>query len=160
MKNEVSGKRLRMRANNHILILTATLIGLVAGVGIFTFVYARGASYMTDNPAACANCHVMRDQYESWMKGSHRKAAVCNDCHTPPGFVPKYGTKAMNGFFHSWAFTTGWFPDDIRITERNYRVANQACMKCHEQITSGIRSVRGHREDVACITCHRQAGHM
>ena len=66
-------------------VLLAVFIGLLIGVGVYTFGYARGASYMTDDPAACANCHVMRDQYESWMKGSHGKVAVCNDCHTPAG---------------------------------------------------------------------------
>lgn len=142
-------------------ILLAVLAGLLVGIGVFTFGYARGASYMTDDPGACANCHVMREHLEGWMKGSHRKAAVCNDCHTPPGLIPKYGTKAMNGFFHSLAFTTGRFPDDIQITARNYRVANEACMKCHEEITTGIRGTRaGHREPIACISCHRNVGHQ
>ena len=78
---------------------------------------------MTDDPKACANCHVMRENLESWMKSSHGKVAVCNDCHTPPGLIPKYTTKAINGFFHSFAFTTGRFPDDIQITKRNFNVA-------------------------------------
>ena len=140
--------------------LLAAIIGILLGVGLFTFGYARGASYMTDDPAACANCHVMREQYSSWMKSSHGKVAVCNDCHTPPGFVAKYTTKAINGFFHSLAFTTQRFPDEIRINDRNFRVTEQACLKCHEEIVTGIRSGRGHREDVSCIGCHRTAGHL
>ncbi len=60
-------------------------LGLVLGLGAFTFVYAKGGSYMTDRAAACANCHIMRDQYEGWLRSSHRPVAVCNDCHTPPG---------------------------------------------------------------------------
>ena len=106
-------------------VLLAVIAGLLIGVGVYTFGYARGASYMTDNPAACANCHVMQDQYQSWMKGSHGKVAVCNDCHTPPGFVSKYATKAINGFFHSLAFTTQHFPDEIHITDRNFRVTEK-----------------------------------
>lgn len=141
-------------------LLVAILSGVVLGVGIFTFGYARGASYMTDRPQACANCHVMRDQYESWMKSSHGRVAVCNDCHTPPGFIPKYATKAINGFFHSLAFTTQRFPDDIVITDRNHGVAEQSCMKCHEDIVTAIRASRGPREDVSCISCHRAVGHM
>jgi hypothetical protein len=31
--------------------------------------------------------------------GGHRAAAVCNDCHTPPGLLGKYTTKALNGFW-------------------------------------------------------------
>ena len=141
-------------------LLLGLLLGALLGVGLFTFGYAQGASYMTDDPAACANCHVMRDQHESWRKSSHGKVAVCNDCHTPPGFVAKYGTKALNGFFHSLAFTTDHFPDQIRITGRNHRVAESSCMKCHAEIVTGIQGGRGHRENVSCISCHRTVGHM
>jgi cytochrome c nitrite reductase small subunit len=141
-------------------LLLAIVLGALIGVGVFTFGYARGGSYMTDDPAACANCHVMREQMDAWMKSSHRKVAVCNDCHTPPGFLPKYATKAVNGFFHSLAFTTGHFPDEIQITGRNFRVAESACLKCHEEIVGGIRSVRGeHQQDVSCIQCHSRVGH-
>jgi cytochrome c nitrite reductase small subunit len=71
-------------------------LGLVLGLGAFTFVYAKGGSYMTDRAAACANCHIMRDQYEGWLRSSHRPVAVCNDCHTPPGLVGKYATKRIS----------------------------------------------------------------
>ena len=144
----------------HSKLLLAIIAGALIGVGLFTFGYARGASYMTDDPQACANCHVMREQLEGWMKSSHGKVAVCNDCHTPPGLVPKYTTKAVNGFFHSLAFTTGHFPDEIRITQRNFNVTESACLKCHEDVVQGIRSTRSHRADVACISCHRNVGHM
>lgn len=127
---------------------------------MYTFGYAQGGSYMTNDPTACANCHVMREHYESWMKGSHRKAAVCNDCHTPPGLIPKYYTKALNGFNHSLAFTTGHYSDHIQITKRNSEVTQQACLKCHEEISTGIRATRGHSEKLDCITCHSQVGHQ
>jgi cytochrome c nitrite reductase small subunit len=149
------------RAGSVAPLLLAILIGALAGVGLYTFGYAKGASYMTDDPSACANCHVMRDQFDAWMKSSHGKVAVCNDCHTPPGFVSKYGTKALNGFFHSLAFTTGHFPDEIRITSRNFSVTERACLKCHEDIVMSIRGTRQHRRgDVSCIGCHRTVGHM
>jgi cytochrome c nitrite reductase small subunit len=141
-------------------LVIAILAGVLIGVGLFTFGYAKGASYLTDNPDSCANCHVMREQHTSWLKSSHGKTAVCNDCHTPPGFVAKYGTKALNGFFHSLAFTTGRFPDQIYITQRNFDVTQSACLKCHADIVEGIRGTRGHREDVNCISCHPSVGHM
>lgn len=134
-------------------------LGLLIGLGLYTFGYARGASYLTDDPRACNNCHVMRPQFEGWMKGSHRKAAVCNDCHTPPGFLPKYFTKALNGFHHSLAFTSGRFPDEIGITARNHQVTNESCIKCHREITDGIRSTRHRDQQVFCTTCHRDVGH-
>jgi cytochrome c nitrite reductase small subunit len=141
-------------------MLLAMIVGVLLGTGLYTFGYARGASYMTDNPAACANCHVMREQFEGWLKSSHGKVAVCNDCHTPPGLVAKYATKAVNGFFHSLAFTTGNFPERIYITKRNFNVTESACLKCHEEIVLGIRGSRLNRGDVSCISCHRTVGHL
>ena len=140
-------------------LLIGIPIGILLGIGFFTFGYARGGSYMTNYPGACANCHVMKDQYDGWMKSSHRNAAVCNDCHTPPGFVPKYFTKALNGFNHSLAFTSGHFPEVIQITGRNRRVTQASCIKCHEDITQGIGAGRHAGETVSCTQCHRNVGH-
>lgn len=140
-------------------LLLGIPLGLLIGVGVFTFGYAKGYSYMTDDPEACNNCHVMHEQYDGWVKSSHRKVAVCNDCHTPHGFAPKYFTKALNGFNHSLAFTSGRFPDRIRITGRNQRVSEEACMKCHEELTDGIQAGRAHGEKVHCTACHRSVGH-
>ena len=67
------------------LALLATFglaLGAAAGVGAYTFIYARGAPYLTNDPNACVNCHVMREQYDGGGKSSHRAVAVCNDCHT------------------------------------------------------------------------------
>ncbi len=140
-------------------ILVGVLCGVFLGVGLFTFGYAQGSSYLTDNPDACANCHVMRNQHSGWLRSSHGKWAVCNDCHAPAGFFAKYSTKALNGFLHSWAFTTQQFPDEIRITARNYRVTDGACMKCHADLTSGINAARHTRSVVSCIKCHAGVGH-
>jgi len=43
--------------------LTAILaagVGVLLGIGLVTFVYAEGASYLSTDPAACANCHIMQ----------------------------------------------------------------------------------------------------
>lgn len=136
------------------------VLGVMFGLGFYTFGYAKGASYLTNDPKSCANCHVMNEQYDGWLKSSHRNVAVCNDCHTPPGFIPKYYTKALNGFNHSLAFTTGWFPEVIRINARNHAVTEASCAKCHQDIISGINSVRHQSDQAACVTCHRSVGHL
>lgn len=143
-------------------VILGIAIGLAIGVGAYTFVYARGYSYMTDNAEACVNCHIMQDQFSGWVKSSHRAVAVCNDCHTPPGLVAKYATKARNGFWHSYYFTTGWFDDNIHITARGLEVAEQACRKCHQEI---VQAIEGPHPEVAdartsCIRCHRSVGHL
>ena len=159
-----------MRAHSMILV-PAALAGLFVGLGTYTFVYAKGYSYLTNNPAACANCHVMRDHFDAWTRSSHRAVAVCNDCHTPPGLVPKYLTKAQNGFWHSFYFTTGRYPDPLRMTERNQRVTEGACRHCHADLTASIEPLRAsssgfvdirpaHAPETSCIRCHNEVGHI
>ena len=145
-----------------LIIAIAILAGIALGVGSYTFVYARGYSYLTNDPAACANCHVMRDHFAAWTRASHRAVAVCNDCHTPPGVVGKYLTKAQNGFWHSFYFTTGGYPDPLRITPRNQRVTEQACRKCHAEVAAAIEPAHVARgtASLTCTGCHNDVGHI
>lgn len=140
----------------------AILVGVAAGLGGFTFVYADGASYLSNDPAACANCHVMQEQYDAWSRGSHHAVAVCNDCHAPHGdLVGKYLTKAINGWNHSLAFTTGDFPEHMQITERNRQVTEGTCRSCHAPIVHAIDTTGDVRSDpMQCIRCHRDVGHL
>ncbi|MDQ2669145.1 MAG: cytochrome c nitrite reductase small subunit [Gemmatimonadota bacterium] len=153
-----------------LLPITAILIGTALGLGAFTFVYAEGYSYLTNDPAACANCHVMEEQYAGWLKSSHRSVAGCNDCHTPHDPVGKYTTKALNGFWHSYYFTTGTFHDPIRITARNREITEEACRYCHERLTAAMLDADAipefDREDprhppatLACTSCLGSVGH-
>jgi cytochrome c nitrite reductase small subunit len=143
----------------------SVVIGVAAGIGGFTFVYAKGGSYMTDNPAACANCHIMQDQYAGWSKSSHHAVAVCNDCHTPPSFVGKYVAKARNGWHHSVAFTSGDFHEPIQITPHNRAITEQRCRSCHQPIVQAIdahaASTKAEGDDgtISCIRCHNDVGH-
>jgi cytochrome c nitrite reductase small subunit len=132
-------------------------LGLSIGIGGYTFGYAKGYSYLTNDPAACANCHIMNEQYDGWLKSSHHSVATCNDCHTPPGLIPKYVTKASNGFWHSFYFTTGTFPDPIRIRPKNRGVTEAACRKCHAELTENIEPHRGAATE--CLRCHNSVGH-
>lgn len=143
----------------------ALLTGASMGIGAYTFAYAKGGAYLTNNPSACANCHVMREQLEGWQRGSHHAVATCNDCHAPHSLVPKLFVKALNGFNHSWAFTTGRFVEPIRTTSLNQRVTEGACRHCHAPVVDAIEShARGARtrgdEQVSCVRCHRNVGHL
>jgi cytochrome c nitrite reductase small subunit len=133
--------------------------GLCAGLGGYTFVYARGGSYITNDPAACANCHVMQEHYDAWTKSSHRAVAGCNDCHTPAGAVSKYATKASNGFWHSFAFTTGRFPEPLRIKAHNREIVERSCRKCHQEIVEAVDGPHARAEPLSCARCHRSTGH-
>lgn len=149
------------------LALAAMLLGLIsgvaAGVGGFTFFYARGASYLTNDPGACANCHIMQDHFDAWRKSSHHAVAVCNDCHTPHNFIGKYLTKGLNGYHHSMAFTFKKIEGPIQITKRNRRITEEACRRCHQEIVQAVDpphggGAQGQRLD--CIKCHKSVGHL
>lgn len=139
--------------------VVGTLVGVALGFGAYTFIYAKGGSYLTNNPAACANCHVMQEQYDGWIKSSHRSVAACNDCHTPPGLIPKYATKAENGFWHSLKFTTGNYHDPIEARPVSRRITEAACRKCHSDIVEMIDHKPVLGAELDCIRCHREVGH-
>jgi cytochrome c nitrite reductase small subunit len=148
------------RAMTVAAILIGSAVGVASGIGSYTFIYAKGASYLTNNPEACANCHVMRDHFNAWQKSPHHHVAVCNDCHTPHNFFGKYYVKALNGYHHSMAFTTGNFHEPIRIKPFNKSVTEGACRHCHADIVSAIDPPHAGGERISCIRCHENVGHM
>jgi cytochrome c nitrite reductase small subunit len=150
-----------MKASDTSIVIVAGVLGVALGLGVYTFTYARGWAYMTDAPQACNNCHVMNEQYDGWIKSSHRSVAVCNDCHVPHSFVAKYATKASNGFWHSYYFTTGTFPEPIRALPKSRIIAEANCRRCHDPVvqTMGTPAHAGSR-DISCIRCHGSVGHM
>jgi cytochrome c nitrite reductase small subunit len=103
----------------------------------------------------------MNEQYAGWTKGSHHKVASCNDCHVPHDFVGKYYTKARNGFWHSYYFTSGTFPEPIRATPTTRAIVERRCRECHLGVVDamGTPAHAGVR-DVSCIRCHSSVGHL
>ncbi|MFO7180470.1 MAG: cytochrome c nitrite reductase small subunit [Pseudomonadota bacterium] len=143
-----------------LIVALVVMTGIALGLGTTTFVYAEGASYLVDSPKACANCHVMNEQFEGWQASSHHGVATCNDCHAPhDDVVGKLWVKATNGFWHSFYFTTGTFHDPIRITPRNRAVTQGACRSCHGAIVENI-DAHPFGEELDCIGCHRSVGHL
>ena len=149
------------RSSTSIAIAAVVLLGAALGLGTYTFAYAQGWAYLTDDPRACANCHVMNEQYDGWIKSSHRSVAVCNDCHVPHSLAAKYLTKATNGFRHSYHFTRGTFPEPIRALPASRAIAEVNCRRCHEPVVDamGTPAHAGSR-DISCIRCHGSVGHM
>jgi cytochrome c nitrite reductase small subunit len=136
------------------------MAGVFLGAGAFTFDYGEGTSYFSTDPAACANCHIMRPQYDSWQKASHHAVAACVDCHLPRDLIPKYIAKADNGFWHSYGFTFQTFHEPIRIKPRNAKILQENCVACHKDFVHNLTA--GSTTDVDavnCIHCHADVGH-
>lgn len=141
-------------------VLLAVSFGIALGVSAFTFRYAKGLSYFSTDPTACANCHIMQRQFDSWQSSSHHTVARCIDCHLPHSFIPKYIAKAENGFRHAEKFTTQNFAEPIAIKARGREILQQNCKSCHDGLVHDIAGgPRGALDELRCTHCHAGVGH-
>lgn len=143
------------------------LLGIITGMGIYIFKIANAASYLSDNPETCINCHVMNSQYASWQHSSHHLVANCNDCHVPHNNVfNKYFFKAKDGLRHSTMFTLRLEPQVIQIKEAGKEVVHQNCIRCHGALLEDPQmQALAHSDYYAtrtgrqCWDCHRETPH-
>lgn len=140
-------------------LVLSILLGLLAGLGGYTFRYAEGLSYMSNDPEACVNCHIMRDQYQAWQASSHHAVATCNDCHVPHDFAGKMLAKAEHGWNHSRAFTMQDFHEPIAITPRSLADVQANCVRCHESTVDSLAPHVSDLETIDCVRCHQAVGH-
>ena len=147
--------------------MAATLIaGAFFGLGFYILKLSNAASYLSDDPKACLNCHVMTPQYLTWNKSSHREVASCNDCHVPQDNVfNQYYFKAMDGLYHSAVFTFRAEPEVIVARESSAEVIQNNCIRCHEtritdaKLLSFVDDHEHHRTDRTCWECQRETPH-
>lgn len=137
------------------------MLGVLAGLGLFTFSYGEGLSYLSSDPKACVNCHIMQPQYDSWQHSPHHAVAACVDCHLPhDNFVSKMIAKSDNGWRHSKAFTLENFHEPIQITPGNAAILQANCLRCHGELVHELKSLAGTaQQQVQCVHCHRGVGH-
>lgn len=141
-----------------LITLTFASFGVLLGVSGMTFYYAEGLSYLSTDPKACANCHIMHPQYDAWQKASHHTVATCADCHLPHGFPEKYIAKAENGWNHSKAFMLQNFPEPIVITKKNADILHSNCLRCHADLVHD-QAIAFTEGAPRCVRCHVSVGH-
>lgn len=141
-------------------------IAVIIGMGLFMAKEAKITSYLSDDPQACVNCHVMTPVYNSWMHSSHRESASCNDCHVPQDNIFKtYYFKAKDGLYHASVFTARAEPDVIRTKEHSQKVVQENCIRCHVQQVTQVKYdgwLEGHEESRTgrkCWSCHVEVPH-
>jgi cytochrome c nitrite reductase small subunit len=140
--------------------MLAIAFGVFVGIGGYTFRYAEGLSYFSTDPAACANCHIMQPQYDSWQKSSHHAVATCVDCHLPHDFIGKYIAKAENGYHHSAGFTFQNFHEPIMIKQKNSEILQKNCLHCHEEfVHEQVSGATSDADAIRCVQCHVTVGH-
>ena len=144
------------------IIMVASLFGL----GLYVLKLSNAAAYLSDDPQACVNCHVMTPQYMTWARSAHREVATCNDCHVPHNNIfNQYYFKAMDGLYHSYIFTIRAEPQVIQARQPSVEVIQDNCIRCHApQVTDAKTAafVEDHhykRTDRTCWECHRETPH-
>ena len=147
-------------------LAVAIVLGIFVGLGAYTFKVSNAASYLSDEPKTCINCHVMYPQYSSWFHSSHRERATCSDCHVPhTNYVAKYFFKGSDGLRHSTIFTLRTEPQVIRIKHQGIRVVQENCIRCHSFVNENVSTYwvtgNNHKDGQGklCWECHREVPH-
>lgn len=148
------------------IVPVTIVVSIIAGILIYLFYVSRAASYLSDKPETCVNCHIMAPQYATWSHSSHREAAHCNDCHVPQDNVfNKFYFKAKDGMRHATIFTMKAEPQVIFILDAGQRVVKDNCVRCHEKVLTDNRMASINpgfimmREERQCWECHREVPH-
>lgn len=135
----------------------------LSGLGIYL---SKVYSYLSDDPSACVNCHIMTPHYATWEHSSHRGWATCNDCHVPhDNSLRAMWFKLNDGLRHATVFTLGSYPQVIRIREAGASVVQENCLRCHDfqvnQVSIGKTTYNKFMagEGKLCWDCHREVPH-
>lgn len=160
-------KKLLSHIPNQFILPLFIVGGIIVGLGGYTVYMSRAYSYLSDDPSACINCHIMTPYYQSWDHSSHAQWATCNDCHVPQDNMLKgYAFKAKDGLYHAAIFTLGAEPQAIRPRDESYGVIMDNCIRCHTQlntdfVNTGMISYCDVKEGKgkACWDCHSDVPH-
>lgn len=132
----------------------------------YLFYISKAYSYLSDNPKACVNCHIMAPEYATWNHSSHARNTVCNDCHIPhDNFFRTYFFKASDGIRHATMFSLRLEPQVIKIRKPGETVVQENCIRCHSELnsvvgTGKVTATMAHKDEgKLCWECHRDVPH-
>lgn len=146
--------------------LAAVVVAVVMGLHLLD--ESKATSYLSSEPEACINCHVMESYYVSWLNSSHANRATCVDCHLPAkNYVDKYASKARDGWNHSVAFTMNSYGNRMLISDDGARRVQENCIRCHaSHATTLAQTGEGYHAfgsenlgERKCWDCHRLVPH-
>lgn len=160
-------KKFLQSLSNRCVIVLSICAGAILGLAGYIAYASNVTSYLTNDPSACTNCHVMSSYYATWSHSSHATRATCNDCHVPhPSVIAKYYFKAKDGLYHAAVFTAHAEPQVLRPRTASATVIMNNCIRCHTQLNtefvktgmvSYVDTLNGNGK--ACWTCHTQVPH-
>ncbi len=154
------------KKNKYFKYLIPSLVGVLLGLSGFLFYISKAHSYLSDDPKACVNCHIMAPEYSTWFHSSHGRNTVCNDCHVPhDNFFRKYYFKASDGLRHATMFTFRMEPQVITMHKPGQMVVQENCIRCHDQLnsvvgTNKVTAQMAHADQgKLCWECHTDVPH-
>jgi len=158
-----------VKENSLIKKIAIFTFAVAVGFLIYMIIVSKALSYLSKDPKACINCHVMNTQYATWQHSSHAREATCVECHLPTdNIVNKYLSKARDGWNHSIAFTLRTYDPAIKISEDGARRVQENCISCHKSIVSEISSNADKYHNFSdpnvengrkCWSCHKDVPH-
>ncbi|MDX4037516.1 cytochrome c nitrite reductase small subunit [Aliarcobacter skirrowii] len=154
---------------NKKLFIYGTILSVIIAAGLFVYtMYASSMlSYLSSDPKACINCHVMHSAYTTWNNSSHKNVTKCVDCHLPVGDeIAKYTAKAIDGWNHSVAFTLNTYKNNIRISDNAAERVQANCVRCHSGVSETVEKnasfyhSNGNIDQTRkCWECHKEVPH-
>ncbi|OGU10851.1 MAG: cytochrome c nitrite reductase small subunit [Ignavibacteria bacterium GWB2_35_12] len=142
------------------------ILGIACGLLLQIFYVSNALSYLSDEPEACVNCHVMSSHFATWEHSSHRRVTTCNDCHVPhDNIIREYYFHAMDGLRHSTIFTLRAEPQVLLIKEAGKAAVQQNCLRCHINQVNPVSAANVNGENYKlgygkpCWECHREVPH-
>lgn len=157
--------------NKSKFLVYSSLAVFAIAIGLFVYLVnaSKALSYLSSDPKACINCHVMNSQYATWQHSSHAERATCIECHLPTtNIVQKYIAKARDGWNHSVAFTLDTYNHSIKISEDGAKRVQENCISCHASLSSTLldnadkyhnfKDAKGASERM-CWECHKTVPH-
>lgn len=142
----------------HLKPIIAILTGVALGMFLFLVQFSNMPSYLSTDPKACINCHVMDTAYTSWRHSTHNQVA-CVSCHMPQdSLVDALYAKAVDGMKHAYFFTVE-DRENFGISEDGARRVQKNCVSCHTDLMQVSQSTHQDIEARMCWDCHREAPH-
>ena len=130
------------------------LLLVAAAGGLFLMIGPPQLLAKSETPLFCASCHVMQSQYEAWFNVGAHRTIKCVDCHLPHQNIGvHYLRKSLDGLTDVVVFYSGRAPETITISQRQQRVIQSNCVRCH------LNRVERIDQERQCWGCHRWLQH-
>ena len=116
-------------------VLACVAAGSALGTGGYAVYYGEGLSYLSNDPKACVNCHIMRDHYDGWAEGQPPRRRDLQRLPHPARLhpqVPGRRRRTGSGTPRGSRFRTS--TSRSGSARRTAAVLQKNCIHCHHDV--------------------------